>query len=36
MDLVELGWGHVDWIGLAQDKDRWTAVVDSVLNVRVP
>jgi hypothetical protein len=36
MDLVELGWGDVDWIGLAQDRDRWRALVSSVLNLRVP
>jgi hypothetical protein len=36
MDLVEVGWGDVDWIGLAQDRDRWRAVVNSVLNLRVP
>jgi hypothetical protein len=36
MDLVEVGWGDVDWIGLAQDRDRWGALVDSVLNLRVP
>jgi hypothetical protein len=30
-----MGWG-VDWIGLAQDRDRWTALVNSVLNLRVP
>jgi hypothetical protein len=36
MDLVELGWGEVDWIGLAQDRNRWRAVVNSVLNLRVP
>jgi hypothetical protein len=35
MDLVEVGWGD-DWIGLAQDRDRWRAVVNSVLNLRVP
>jgi hypothetical protein len=35
MDLVEVGWGDVDWIGLAQDKDR-RALVNSVLNLRVP
>jgi hypothetical protein len=35
MDLVEVGMGDVDWIGLAQDKDRWTALVNSVLNLRV-
>jgi hypothetical protein len=36
MDLEEVGWGDVDWIGLAQDKNRWRAVVNSVLNLRVP
>jgi hypothetical protein len=36
MDLVEVGWGDVDWIGLAQDRGRWRAVVNSVLNLRVP
>jgi hypothetical protein len=34
MDLGEKGWVGVDWIGLAQDKDRWRAVVNSVMNVR--
>jgi hypothetical protein len=33
MDLVEVGWGDVDWIGLAQDRDRWRALVNSVLNL---
>jgi hypothetical protein len=36
MDLVEVGWGDVDWIGLAQNRDRRRALVNSVLNVRVP
>jgi hypothetical protein len=36
MDLVEVEWGDVDWIGLAQDRDRWRALVNSVLNLRVP
>jgi hypothetical protein len=36
MDLVEVGWGDVDWIGLAQDRHKWRAVVNSVLNLRVP
>jgi hypothetical protein len=36
MDLGEVGWGDVDWIGLAQDMNRWRAVVNSVLNLRVP
>jgi hypothetical protein len=31
-----VGWGDVDWIGLAQDRNRWRAVVNSVLNLRVP
>jgi hypothetical protein len=36
MDLVEVGWGDVEWIVLAQDRDRWIALVNSVLNLRVP
>jgi hypothetical protein len=36
MDLEEVGWGDVDWIGLAQDRNRWRAVVNWVLNLRVP
>jgi hypothetical protein len=36
MDLLEVGWGDVDWIGLAQDRDRWRALVNSVLSLRVP
>jgi hypothetical protein len=36
MDLEEVGWGDVDWIGLAKDRSRWRAVVHSVLNLRVP
>jgi hypothetical protein len=36
MDLRELGWGDVDWIGLAQDRNRRRALVNSVLNLRVP
>jgi hypothetical protein len=36
MDHVEVGWGGVDWIGLAHDRNRWRALVDSVLNLRVP
>jgi hypothetical protein len=35
MDLVEVVWGDVDWIGLAQDRESWRALVNSVLNLRV-
>jgi hypothetical protein len=34
-DLREIGWGSVDWIQLAQDRDRWRALVNTVMNVRV-
>jgi hypothetical protein len=36
MDLLEIGWGSVDWIGLAQDRDSCRGLVNSVLNLRVP
>jgi hypothetical protein len=36
MGLGEVGWGDVDWIGLAKDRNRWRAHVNSVLNLRVP
>jgi hypothetical protein len=36
MDLGEVRWGDVDWTGLAQDRNRWRALVNSVLNLRVP
>jgi hypothetical protein len=35
MDLRETGLGCVDWIRLAQDRDRWRAVVSAVMNLRV-
>jgi hypothetical protein len=35
MDLREIGWGSVDWIQLAQDRDRWRALVNTVMNLRV-
>jgi predicted small integral membrane protein len=36
MDLVEVAWGDVAWFGLAQDRDRWRALVNSVLILWVP
>jgi hypothetical protein len=35
MDRREIGWGGVEWIHLAQDRDRWRAVVSAVMNPRV-
>jgi hypothetical protein len=35
MDLREIGWGGVYWIGLAEDRDRWRAVLYAVMNLRV-
>jgi hypothetical protein len=35
MDLKKIGWGRVEWIQLAQDNDRWRALVNTVMNLRV-
>jgi hypothetical protein len=36
MDLREVGWDRMDWIDLAQDRDRWRVHVNAVMNLRVP
>jgi hypothetical protein len=36
MDVLEIGWGGVDWIGLAQYRDKRRALVNAVMNLRVP
>jgi hypothetical protein len=36
MDLLDIAWGGVDWIGLAQDRDKWSDLVNAVMNLRVP
>jgi hypothetical protein len=36
MNLKKIGWGGMDWIDLAQDRDQWRALVNTVLNFRVP
>jgi hypothetical protein len=35
MDILEIGWGGVDWIGVAWDRDKWKALVNAVMNLRV-
>jgi hypothetical protein len=36
IDLREIGWGVMDWIDLAQDRDQWRALMNTVMNLRVP
>jgi hypothetical protein len=36
IDLRKMGWGDMDWLSLAQDRDQWRALVKTVMNLRVP
>jgi hypothetical protein len=36
MNLREIGWGDIEWIDLAQDRDQWRALVKTVMNLRFP
>jgi hypothetical protein len=36
IDLGEVGWGDVDWIDLAQDRNQWRAFVNTIMNLRFP
>jgi hypothetical protein len=35
MDVKEIGWGRVEWIQLAQDRDRWRSLLNTLMNIRV-
>jgi len=36
MSIKETGWEHVDWIHLAQDRDKWRTLVNTIMNIRFP
>jgi hypothetical protein len=36
IDLREIGWDRMDWIDLAHDRDKWRALLNTVMNLRVP
>ena len=36
IDLQEMGWGNIDWIALVPNRDRWRALVNTVMNLQVP
>jgi hypothetical protein len=36
LDLREIEWDSVDWIDMAQDRDKWRALENTVLNIRIP
>jgi hypothetical protein len=36
VNLREIEWGDMDWIDLAEDRDQWRAVVNTIMNLRVP
>jgi hypothetical protein len=36
MDLRDIGWDGMDWVDVAQDREQWMAVVNTVINLRVP
>jgi hypothetical protein len=36
MDLRDIGWDGMDWIGLAEDRDYWWTIVNTLMNLRVP